>query len=126
MQMEYEQRLGVVLADLRDLRNRELKRLEAEYQKLYADLLGENSKAESDLRVKAAIAKIERTRLDFNDNVDQLKASKKRLQAMGFPGIPARPAPATKPGSLLLPDSVELTRLNHKRLFIRILVRRCA
>jgi hypothetical protein len=100
MRVEYEERLSVVLVDLRDLRNRELRRLEADYLRLRRELMGENAKAEADPRVKAMIVQLDRARLDFNENVDQLKvlrASLKRLQAMGFPGRQVGSAPAAKP-----------------------------
>jgi hypothetical protein len=90
-EVEYEGRLSGDLAELRDLRGREIKRLEGDYIRLREELEGKDPGPRSDPRAKDVEAKIARVRSNFDENVARLKASEKRLRAMGFSRISVEP-----------------------------------
>jgi hypothetical protein len=97
MRADHEERLNAALRDVRKLQKQELMRLEDNYRRLREELKEGNTNPKSDARVIAAEAEIRHRRTEFNETVDQLRASLKRVQAMGFPGIRDRSIPSAKP-----------------------------
>lgn len=97
LRTDYEQRLTASLLELRDLRTRELVRLEENYLSLFEMSNAFPSRPATDPKFAAAKAELEKARADLQDVLAQLKAPSKRAKGMRTPGPGLRPPASTKP-----------------------------
>ncbi len=90
----FEEQLTAALLEVRDLRKREMMRLENDYRSLYKELEGGNANPRTTPRLIAMQPEIERARASYNETIDQLRASLKRIKATAATGITIQsPAP---------------------------------